>query len=336
MRCLSTALFTIVGLLMLAAGLYLLFIVFIDTPETRAATVGGSAAAAGEVDPPDPEIRQAQAEQAAELDATTADGRNPVFNNPILSNETDITVLNNQLDAATTTAPETRTPMGADSVNGQGGFGGTFEQRVVELEWPEQFRTGEGGAVRVTLKPLPDGGLEVSSPEIATNAIFATPISLQNCYADYNAFVTAQIIAPEFDIETPDEDRKLLREGGEVTWRWTLTPDTEGTFVITLALRMDWEARAGVTPALSICNDLAARTYTFWGQSVQVEVVRVLGLITIDQASLAGTVLAVLGTASQIPFTLEILGVLFERRINRRADARRNRRAARNKRRNKR
>lgn len=337
MRCLSTALFTIVGLLMLVAGLYLLFTVFIDTPESQAATVGGATASANAPAPVSPEIREAQAAQAAELGATTDDGRNLVFNNAILSNESEVTVLGGAETAADSGEASdggSDGPLGSASADGQGGFVGGVEQRVVELEWPEEFRTGEGGVVRVTLKPLPQGGFEVSSPEIDTNAIFATPITLQDCYNEYNAFVSAQIIAPEFEIETADDTRKLMQPGGEVSWRWTLTPDTEGTFVITLALRMDWEAKTGVTPSVGICNDLAAREYTFWGQSVQVEVVLVLGLITIDQASLAGTVLAVLGTASQIPFTLEILGVLLERRINRRADARRNRRAARNRRRN--
>lgn len=330
MRCLSTAFFTIIGLICLGTGLFLLYTVFVDTPETQSATVGGASTTA--VDSVDAETRQAQNDQAAELDAIAPDARSAVFSNEIITSESEIS-LNSETASSAEAAASGTGAAGTSSLNGQGGFSGNFEQRVVELEWPEQFRTGEGGVVRVTLKMLPDGGIAVSSPEIGTNAILATPISIQNCHAEYDAFVTGEIIAPEFDIETADERRKLLAEGGEATWRWTLTSNAEGIYVITFALRMDWQAKPGVTPGVSVCNTLAANDYTFWGQSVQVETVRVLGLITIQQASLAGTVLAVVGMASQIPFTLELFAVLFERRVNRRADARRNRRAVKKRRR---
>jgi hypothetical protein len=140
--------------------------------------------------------------------------------------------------------------------------------------------------------------------------------------------VTATIIAPAFEIEGTTNDSQPLSRGGEVTWRWSLTPDKEGTFIITMAINLSWQARPEATGASALCSTLSLSPFSLWGQSVQVEVSKVLGLITIQQASVAGTVLAVVGFIAELPFMGEIFGVLFERRLERRADRKRQRQAA--------
>lgn len=381
MRCLFSTIFSVISLVLLAAGAFLLFTVFIDTPETLVDTVGGASrnyqqavqeivASGGDeaalesaelpvvvdgqtstsnaqgglspnsrvfsnsgqgntnsfaaVPTVDPEVARQNTDNLNQLDVeTSATGANVAAQNEIINSESEVAIV-------PLAVPNTASVNSAASdtvVPGQGGSGGGLEQRVVELEWPEEFRTGESGVLRITLRPLPDGGLELVSPEISTNAVVATPIGLQNCYGDYDAYVTASIVAPRFDIDASDEATKLMPQGGEVSWRWTLTADSEGRYVITVALRMDWRLKVGAQELPGVCSALAQSDYTFWGQSLQVEVNRVLGLITIDQASLAGTVLALLGVAGQIPFFGEILALFFERRIKRRADRRRQRRA---------
>jgi hypothetical protein len=69
-----------------------------------------------------------------------------------------------------------------------------------------------------------------------------------------------------------------------------------------------------------------------WGQTLQVKVGYVLGLISVPQANVAGTVLAVLGFVAQIPMADKILGVFWKlffgrrRRRQPRTDDRRHRR----------
>jgi hypothetical protein len=202
--------------------------------------------------------------------------------------------------------------------DGQGGpVAGTYEQRVIELEWPSAFRVGGAGSVRVKLKMLADGSLQPVA-EIADNEVLATPILITDRYDTYTATVTATLSAPEFQVDWLSEPTQVLERGGELEWRWTLQADRSGTSVIALGLNINWQPNQGGTP-------LSA---TIWGQAVQTETNYVFGGLTVPQASLAGAVLAVVGFVSETPLLFDILKVLwrivFPRR--RRRDDRRGRR----------
>lgn len=181
----------------------------------------------------------------------------------------------------------------------------TFEQRVVELEWPSEFRAGGSGAVRLKLKPLEDGSLQPVA-EIADNEIVATPIQIADRYDTHNVTVTATLSAPDFRIEALNSAQQALERGRDVEWRWTLSPDGTGRSVIVVGLTAQWDAKSGDEPGWSA---------SLWGQALQVDVNYVFGLITVPQASIAGTVLAVLGFVAEIPLidaVFEVFGkVLF-------------------------
>lgn len=230
------------------------------------------------------------------------------------------------------------TPLTGDAtVSGLDGQGGQllsttgYEQRVVELEWPRQFRVGRSGVVRITLKMLENGTLQPVA-EIADNEVLATPILITDRYATHNAFVTATIAAPDFTVEWVTPATQPLAKGDPVEWRWTLESGSAQSSVIALGLNISWEAKPGNPPG--------PQNVPIWGQAVQVDVNYVFGTITVPQASIVSTVLGVLGAIAQYPLlekVLEItLDVLFgrERRRqrprttrNRRGDSdRRNRR----------
>ncbi|PJF39365.1 MAG: hypothetical protein CUN55_14560 [Phototrophicales bacterium] len=325
-RCLARLTFSLFGALLLFAGAYLLYTVFIDKPDEVVATLGLSSAATNGVAPPpqvDSEIAAQQDEQISEL-GNDIDASNIIENNVILDGERSVAVRPSSVDTSGITIDSSANNGVTTEISGQGGAGYTYEQRLVELEWPESFRAGESRTIRLSYKPLAAG---VSGPEVESNLVRAQPITVLDCYADYDAFVTARIIAPEFKAETLDEATKQVEKGQEATWRWTLTPNKEGTFVITLALQIEWRVKQGHSPLLGPCTSLADGTpNTIWGQSVKTEVNYVLGMITIEQASLAGTVLAVVGAASQFPLLTEILVILFERRVEKAASKRSSRR----------
>lgn len=193
------------------------------------------------------------------------------------------------------------------------------ESRVVDFEWPSEFRADESGVVRVTLRPLEAGGLQAEA-EVGTNTIQSTPIAFGTCYASHQAKVSANIIAPEFEVEEAfTSNSQTLAPNGEVSWRWTLTPEKTGNLVFTVVLNVAW------LPQTSGFCPLPAEPTTFWSQSVQVEASHVFGLITVPQASMIGTVLAVMGFIGEMPLLSELLAVVFTRRLER-GDQRRQRR----------
>lgn len=275
----------------------------------------------------DPDIRTQADVQAVEVAAGTTDIQsNVVAKNEILTADSEVQVF--ALSTGGEGVRGTSTPnFGFDE--GQGGMIPLpTEQRVVEFEWPKQFRSGESASVRVTLKVLPTGQIQVSSPEIPSNALIATPIVLTDCHDNYYAEVEGRIFAPEFTVENVTSTTQTVQRGSDTTWRWTMTPKKDGVFVFTVVLNLRWFPRQSSNPPADQCLSLARQgVLTIWGQPVQVEVNKVFGLITIPQASIAGTVLAVIGFLGQIPLVTEIASNILEKRMERSAERRRQRRA---------
>jgi hypothetical protein len=161
--------------------------------------------------------------------------------------------------------------------------------------------------------------------EVADNAVIATPILLTDRYATHDALVTATLSAPDFTIDSTSPAQQPLQPGGEVEWRWTLESSESHEAVISIGLAVTWQPKPGVL-------DPPLTNIPIWGQTLQVDVNYVFGLITVPQASIAGTALAVIGFIAQVPLLdkfLEIgLDILFgrSRRRRRREEERRRRR----------
>ncbi|HLA42615.1 MAG TPA: hypothetical protein VJZ27_04220, partial [Aggregatilineales bacterium] len=214
--------------------------------------------------------------------------------NAVIDKSTEVELI--PLEVATFDAPQ----------NGQGGAGtaGIVEQRLVELEWPDSFRVGGSGSVRLTLRALPSGQVEVV-PEIQDNAILATPILLTDRYDTHDANFTARLVAPDFEVEAITPAAQILGRGEEGTWRWSLkAPDNSGAYAMTLGIDVTWIPKPGSGQAQIDPRPI-------WGQAVQVEANYVFGSITVPQASLGGSVIAALGFIMQIPLLSEVLEMLW-------------------------
>ncbi|MCI0712655.1 MAG: BatD family protein [Chloroflexi bacterium] len=344
MRCLFRLFLSLFGIVFLAVGGFMLFTVFIDTPDEVTATLGAlttleRAASEEELNVfVDGQTAGSNSFGGAELDEgdineviaerpTTTEGRpqvdpneireqansvispeavtnTEVLSNPVLSNE--------PINAATNVVVEE--VAGTEEIEAPSGTGGgtanfATEQRVAELEWPEKFRDGESGSIRLTLRALEEGGL-VAEAEIDENTILATPIILTDRYDTHDAFITARISAPDFEIEGNSSAQQQMFEGERVEWRWTLTPNDTGSFVITVGTEVIWQPKdpgTGVTIG----------PLPVWGQSVQSDVDQVFGLISIPQASIAGTIIAVIGALLELPFFAELGSAFLERMVDR-------------------
>ncbi len=231
--------------------------------------------------------------------------------NVVIGESTEVEVAPLAIQSETSASPD-----------GQGGVNvsGKYEQRVVEMEWPEKFRVGGSGAVRITLKTLADGSLQPVA-EIADNAVLATPIVLTDYYDTHTATVSAQLSAPDFEIEDLSNAAQPLSRGGEAEWRWTLKAKSSGKQIMVLTININWTPLPGTngTPV----------TATIWGNSVQVEASYVFGGLTVPQASIFASVLGVIGFINQVPFLEKFLEYLLFGRRRRRTTNQRNSRSRR-------
>ncbi|MCC6800302.1 MAG: hypothetical protein IT325_09300, partial [Anaerolineae bacterium] len=163
---------------------------------------------------------------------------------------------------------------------------------------------GGSGTVRVKLKMLDDGSAQPVA-EIAGNEIAATPILIADRYDTHTAQLTATISAPNFEIEALASATQTLERGGETQWLWTLSADSSGRGVIAVGITLTWVSKASGQPETTV---------TLWGQAIEAEINYVFGSITVPQASIAGTALAVVGFVAQIPLidaVLDVIGKLF-------------------------
>lgn len=343
MRCLFRIFLTLFGIVFLAVGGFMLFTVYINTPDEVTATLGalttleeaasdnelnvfingqtagsnsfgGAELDEGEIDKTlaerpttsegRPTVDQNEVRvQANEVISNEAVTNTEVFSNPVLANEPINTSTNIVLEEVAGTEE-------IEAPSGTGGGTATFEteERVAELEWPEKFRDGESGSIRLTLRALEEGGL-VAEAEIDENTILATPIILTDRYETHDAFITARISAPDFEIEGNSSAQQQMFEGERVEWRWTLTPEDTGTFIITVGTEVIWQPK---DPGGQTIGPLPV-----WGQAVQSDVDQVFGLISIPQASIAGTIIAVIGALLELPFFAEIGSAFLERVLDR-------------------
>lgn len=197
---------------------------------------------------------------------------------------------------------------GTSTTSGQGGAGtgGSYEQRTVELEYPKAFRVGGNASIRLTLKALPTGGI-VAVPEIPGNALIATPLLLTDYHETHNAIFSARLTAPDLQSEMLTTMQQNAGRGEDVTWRWNVkAPQNSGTYTLTFVIDVTWEPKpnTGLTPI----------TRSIWSQAVQIESNYVFGGITVPQASMLGTVLALIGFASQIPMVTTLFTYYMARR----------------------
>lgn len=344
MRCLFTMISGLLGLVFLIAGGVLLYTVFIDTPEDITQTLGGASEVASQVIDDSAEldvvvegstVRSADVNEISDLNVAPADTTNeittrdvdrtavnmqanevvtqdavlntdtltnPVLQNEVIASDTEINVIEVDTDNVES-APEAI----------------KIEARVVELEWPEIFREGETGAVRITLRALEDGGLEAVA-EVESNSVVATPVLVNDRYDTHNATVTARISAPDFDIESVTSQQQQMTRGDAVEWRWNVTPNETGNFVISFGVEVVW------TPKANSADQTTYGPKPLWGQAVQTQVDQVFGLISIPTASTAGTILALLGALLELPFVMDILSNIVQNKMEDANDKRRNRR----------
>ncbi|MCD4686611.1 MAG: hypothetical protein K8S97_11810 [Anaerolineae bacterium] len=259
-------------------------------------------AAAADLQSADAAELSAAPETVADLDEVPSA---PLTTNIVIETDTEIEVAPIAQSGPDMVAPP----------DGQGGqtqmIETDYEQRVVELEWPARFQVKRSGSLRVKLKVLDSGALQPVA-EVADNEIIATPILITNRYATHDAFVTLTISAPDFSIDSLSNATQQMLPAGAVEWRWTLESDDAQTSVISLSMTISWQPKPD-----QVNPPPAPQNVYIWGQTVQVEVVYVFGLISVPQASILGTVMALAGLVAQYPILEKLLEAFIDRLLGR-------------------
>ncbi len=126
---------------------------------------------------------------------------------------------------------------------------------------PEELGTADGG-VSVTSEPTalptPDNERQVSPPTFSD----------LRYYKDYLLYATARLDAPGFNISSANEEKRLVRVGEEIVYRWSIQPIEAENQTLIVSLWLDYEPiRADMEP-------LADGMY--WNASYVVEVTQTL------------------------------------------------------------
>jgi len=156
------------------------------------------------------------------------------------------------------------------------------ETRKIEVNLPKNMILGE--SLEITLRFNPedlDNGVatvsETNEPIIVTTdererQVSAPAFSDIRHYEDYLLFATARLDAPGFKIASAEEERRLVRVGEEIVYRWSVQPVEAEDQTLIVALWLQYE------PKVADRAPLADGMY--WNASYKVKVRQTLFGIT--------------------------------------------------------
>ena len=158
-----------------------------------------------------------------------------------------------------------------------------IEERLIELEWPENLRLGELDLVRLALLPAEEG--YVAQAEFPEHPVETQSVPVQRPDG-YDLYAVARLDGVGFDISPNGDQPRLLPPGEGVSWRWSLAARQPGMQRLTINLILRWEPQTGT---LARPHELTA-----FGRGLDVRVSSFLGLtrsqaLALGLVSLAGS-----------------------------------------------
>jgi predicted secreted protein len=178
-----------------------------------------------------------------------------------------------------------------------------FEERTVELEWPESIRLGDSDLIRLTFSPRPEGGL-TPTVEFEGHRVEPEALTIPDLSATHYTFAIARLDAAGFDVQPGGTQERELMLGQPLTYRWTLKARDAGQHRVALSLTLRWEPKAGVNERV--------RTATVWDRALEIQVRTALGLSG-PMSDWLGVGGSTLGTVLGLPFLETILTGLWKR-----------------------
>ncbi|MBN1370341.1 MAG: phosphotransferase [Anaerolineaceae bacterium] len=158
-----------------------------------------------------------------------------------------------------------------------------IEERLIELEWPENLRLGESDLVRLALLPAEEG--YVAQAEFPEHPLETQSVPVQRPDG-YDLYAVARLDGVGFEISPNGDQPRLLPPGEGVSWRWSLAARQPGMQRLTVNLILRWEPQAETRAR--------PRESTAFGRGLDVRVSSFLGLtrsqaLALGLVSLAGS-----------------------------------------------
>ena len=158
-----------------------------------------------------------------------------------------------------------------------------IEERLIELEWPENLRLGELDLVRLALLPAEEG--YVAQAEFPEHPVETQSVPVQRPDG-YDLYAVARLDGVGFEISPTGDQPRLLPPGEGVSWRWSLAARQPGMQRLTVNLILRWEPQNGILAR--------PQESTAFGRGLDVRVSSFLGLtrsqaLALGLVSLAGS-----------------------------------------------
>ncbi len=178
-----------------------------------------------------------------------------------------------------------------------------LETRRLTLEFPTRIRAGTiSETVRLTLE-VDDMGNVTPTAERQGNIVTGEVITIPDLYDTHNVLAEARLDLAGMTVQPSGTIYEPLKRGESVTFRWSIAPQTTGTYRGTIWLHLKFTNRStGEEDRIPVSAQLIEiKTVDFFGFSV-------------DFVRSSGVVGSVLGAIIGFPFLEDALKFLFARK----------------------
>jgi hypothetical protein len=167
------------------------------------------------------------------------------------------------------------------------------DERVIELEWPEEMWLREADVIILSLIPASEG--YILEAEFADHAAQSEPIEIPQPEG-YTLLARARLDAPGFSLASEAEQEFQLHPSEPVIWRWALVPENSGRQRINIHALIIFEPPAGI--------EASVIEHTLLSESLEIQVNAIFGLPR-------GTARVLLVLILVILFTLGVLLLVY-------------------------
>ncbi len=113
------------------------------------------------------------------------------------------------------------------------------EERMLELEYPVEMKKGDSDVLRLSLVYTGDGYSVTTEFDDHTVDVQEVPLEYEPGYA---LMAAARLDGAGFDLSPEGEQEQAVQPGKDVTWRWSINPQSAGRHRLSVTLVLRWVA----------------------------------------------------------------------------------------------
>ena len=113
------------------------------------------------------------------------------------------------------------------------------EERMLELEYPVEMKKGDSDVLRLSLVYTGEGYSVTTEFDDHTMDVQEVPLEYE---PGYQLAAAARLDGAGFSLSPEGEQEKAVRPGEDVTWRWSIKPESAGRHRLSVTLLLRWVA----------------------------------------------------------------------------------------------